>query len=271
MDESAAATKTPKHRSPSYPAYDLETSLARAKQLHELAKTHPANVALVVREWGYSPKSSKGLLMIAALKKFALADDAGKGDARTLFLTPLGRELVYFENARTSEEWRSRAQIAAMTPTIHRELWTRYDGRLPTDGVMKDYLVLTRNFSESAAEEVLGEFRRTLAFVGIGASDEPDMVNPDRPEVSEEQDQTMSVTAAQPQTTSPAPHVWPPAPAAPDTKAQSDPSGPLPVNVNLSGDGWATLRVSGRLSEIQWQQLMTVLNAMKPGLVTPDQ
>jgi hypothetical protein len=268
MNETASTPKTPKHRSPSYPAYDLETALSRAKQLHDLAGQHPANVATVVTAWGYSAKSSKGLLMIASLKKFALAEDGGKGDARTLYLTPLGRELVYYDSDRTAEEWRQRARTAAMTPTIHRELWSRYDGRLPTDGVMKDYLVLSRGFSPSAADEVLGEFRRTLTFAGIGTSDGPGIVGPDRGEVSEEQEPTVTATASPqaPQSASPA---WPPAPTvSPGNERPKESSAPLPMNFNLSGDRWATLQVSDRLTESQWEQLMAVINAMKPGLTS---
>lgn len=209
--------------------------------------------------------------MVAALKKFALAEDAGKGDARTIFLTGLGRELAYYDSERSNEEWRTRVRTAAMTPSIHRELWSRYDGRLPTDNVMKDYLVLTRGFNEAAAVELLSEFRKTLAFAGIGTSDGPGIVTPDQGNTSEEQEPSMPVTASPqaPPTPSPA---WAPAPsdpAAPErTQAPRESPAPLPMNFNLSGDQWATLTVSDRLTEDQWNQLMAVINAMKPGLTS---
>jgi hypothetical protein len=272
MNETASDHKAPKHRSPSYPAYDLEASLTRTKQLSDLAGTHPANIATVVSHWGYSAKSSKGLLMVAALKKFALAEDAGKGDARTIFLTVLGRELAYYDSERSNEEWRTRARTAAMTPSIHRELWSRYDGRLPTDSVMKDYLVLTRGFNESAAVELLSEFRKTLAFAGIGTSDGPGIVAPDQGNTSEEQEPRMPVTASpQAPTTTPPSPAWPPAPAdpaAPERQARKEPAAPLPVNVNLSGGGWAVLQVSERLTDTQWKQMIAALEAQKPGLLS---
>lgn len=273
MTETNSPIRPPKHRSPSYPAYDLEATLDRAKQLHEMAGTHRANVATVIREWGYTSKSSKGLLMLAALKKFALAEDQGKGDARTLMLTPLGRELVYYDSDRTSEDWRSRARTAAMTPTIHRELWGRYEGHLPTDSVMKDYMVLEGRFSESAAEEVLSEFRRTLAFAGIEDGDSLNIVRDTEGEPSSERGEDMTATAtppAQQEATKPTP----PRPTAaaptatPSPATQKSSTGPLPVNVNLSDGGWAILQVSNLLSEAQWDQLMAVLNAMKPGLTS---
>lgn len=220
-----------------------------------------------VSHWGYSAKSSKGLLMVAALKKFALAEDSGKGDARTIFLTGLGRELAYYDSDRTTDEWRERARTAAMTPSIHRELWSRYDGRLPTDNVMKDYLVLSRGFNESAAIELLSEFRKTLALAGIGTSDGPGIVALDQGNATEEQEPSMPVTASPPAPPTPSP-AWPPAPSDPaaSAPAREESSAPLPMNFNLSGNRWATLQVSDRLTEGQWKQLMDVINAMKPGL-----
>jgi hypothetical protein len=237
--------KVPKHRSPSYPAYDLETVLARAKDLHQLAGLHPANVSTVIRAWNYSAKSSKG-------------------EARVLTLTQLGRELVHFDSDRTTDEWKQRAQAAAMSPEIHRELWRRYSGQLPTDRVLKDYMVLERRFSPSAADEVIAEFRRTLAFAGISADAGASIDLPPEGEETEERDSNMaSIVSPQPP-----PPAWSPAAPAATAARPKDPSAPLPVNVNLSDDGWATLQVSARLTKTQWDQLMAVLNAMKPGLTT---
>jgi hypothetical protein len=272
MNDSDSISKVPKHRSPSYPAYDLETVLARAKDLHKLAGNHPANVSTVISAWNYSAKSSKGLLMLAAIKRFGLADDRGRGDSRVLALTQLGRELVHYDTDRTSEHWKQRAQVAALNPTIHRELWRRYSGQLPTDSVLRDHMVLERGFSRSAANEVIAEFRRTLAFAGISTAGDANIELPPEGEEAKEQDQNVTpptTPQAPPISQPPAPHAWPPAappPPDPGTEQPEKSSAPLPVNVNLSDSGWATLQVSGRLTKAQWDQLMAVLNAMKPGL-----
>lgn len=54
------------------------------------------------------------------------------------------------------------------------------------------------------------------------------------------------------------------------TLPKQGPGAPLPVNVNLATGGWATLQVSERMTEAEWDQLIAVLNAMKPGLVRSD-
>lgn len=59
MNETVSDHKAPKHRSPSYPAYDLEAALTRTKQLSDLAGTHPANVTTVVSHWATRPRAAK--------------------------------------------------------------------------------------------------------------------------------------------------------------------------------------------------------------------
>jgi len=265
----AAPAKPPKHRSPSYPAYDLEAVVGRAKALHDLAGVHAVNISTVVQKWGYSIKSSKGSLMISALKKYGLAEDKGKGDTRVLGLTQAGRELVYYDADRGSDDWQKRAQIAALHPSIHRELWQRYGGQLPTDSVIKDYLVLDRGFSEAAAVEAIGALRRTLAFAGITAANSATISLPPEGEPSEEESEPMASTGSPAATTAvqmPSP-VAPPAAPPIQTPAPSAQTAPVAVDLLLSENGWAKIQTSGRLSEDQWNQLMDVLKAMKPGFL----
>ena len=263
--DSTPTSKPPKHRSPSYPAYDLEAVIARAKDLHELAGVHPANISTVIHRWGYSVKSSKGSLMVSAIKKYGLAEDQGKGDARTLGLTQAGRELVYFDADRGSDDWQKRAQTAALAPSIHRELWQRYAGQLPTDSVMKHYLVLERGFSESAADEALSALRRSLAFAGITSANATTISLPQEGEPSKEEvDPVPPIAAVAPARPAPPQATAPPVQQAP---APTSSQAPVAVDLLLSEDGWAKIQTSGRLSEDQWNQLMDVLKAMKPGFL----
>ena len=76
-DPAVGSRKPKKQRSPSYPAIDLQAALARAEQLHAREGRHWAPVVAVLDAWGYNPKSSGGLLAIAALKRYGLLDDRG--------------------------------------------------------------------------------------------------------------------------------------------------------------------------------------------------
>ncbi len=270
-----ATPKPPTYRSPSYPAYDLQAALERAVRLNELAGTHDVNVSTAVTHWGYTVKSSKGAQVLAATKKFGLTEDKGKGDARVIGLTPLGRELVYYTASNQgAEAWLERAQTAALAPTLHRELWDRYSGQLPPDGVLKDYLVLTRHFNAESADEAIGVLRRSLAFAGVTAATSATITEPRNGEPREEGTEPMTHVVA--------PAVQPSPPAASSAQGSARPtlsgsSAPVPstdpapvtVNILLPENGWASISTSGRLSEAQWSQFMDVLKAMKPGFLRP--
>lgn len=60
--------------------------------------------------------------------------------------------------------------------------------------------------------------------------------------------------------------------AGPDIRtAPALPNAPnlMPFTVPLGAEGMAVLHVPAQLSEASWQLMMAVLNAMKPGIVTP--
>jgi hypothetical protein len=262
MNASPTTTKPPKHRSPSYPAYDLEATLKRAHQLSKIAGNHPAPISAAIAEWGYTAKSSNGLLTIAALKKFGLAKDEGKGNSRQLCLTPLGKELVFYDADRSSEDWKQRARQAALTPSIHKNLWTKYKGDLPTDAVIKPYLVLDLNFSKGSADEVLRELRSTLAFAQISSAEDGASVSGNE---ADEDESELVAPAAIPteegETKVPEKTETPPANLTKPQAART-------VQVPYSPTGWALLQAPFPMTEAAWKQMIAVLEAMKPGLVS---
>ena len=260
MSEPDASPTRPKHRSPSYPAIDLASALKRTEQMYGATGRHSAPVAAVAQAWGYSAKSSGGRLALAALKKFGLIEDEGSKDARQVKLSTLGHELVFYKDQRDGPEWQQRAQQAALLPTIHRELWAKYDGDFPNDQVITHYLVFERAFSESAAAELLAEFRSTITFSGLA---DKASTAPDDDEDSDE-DAGGIVTPAtltEPETgrKNRPPPANPPGPQEPRT-----------VQVPYSPTGWALVQAPFPMTGAEWDQMIAVLNAMKPGLVTPD-
>jgi hypothetical protein len=260
--------RAPKHRSPSYPAIDLRTAIARAATVQEIAGTHAAPVATVIQAWGYRPKTSGGLQTLAALKKFGLAEDEGKREARQLRLSTLGRELLFYRSNPESSDWKERIRKAALAPGIHAELWAKYAGNLPADQVIQYYLVFDRKFSEVAAKDLLSEFRRTLAYAGVDAQDGSDTTanvsdEEEHSDSEDESEQIMGPTALQ----------------EPETQPRAPPVGgggggerkPRTVQVPYSPSEWALVQARFPMTEAAWDQMIAVLNAMKPGLVAPPE
>lgn len=269
MDEStntqSAATDTPakaqKHRSPSYPAIDLKTAVGRAAAVQKIAGTHPAPLPAVIQAWGYSPKSSNGILTIAALKKYGLFGNLGKGDVRKIQLTRLGQEILFF--SEETGEWLERVRTAALTPTVYRELWKKYGPRLPENSVMLHDLIFERGFSEAAAKDVLRQFRATVAYAQLADADA--MVAGD-----EDDNESHDNGDGGPTVTPPATLTTPP--GAPDAEQHSSESKRTSqtVQVTYSPTEWALLQAKFPMSNDDWDAMIEVLQAMKRGLVSPD-
>jgi hypothetical protein len=269
--EAPKPQKAPKHRSPSYPAIDLPKALERTKQLAAVAGRHAAPISAALGEWGYSPKSSAGLLTIAAVKKFGLVADEGKQPARQLRLTQLGQELVFYDSDRESDVWVQRAQEAALKPSIHRELWDKYQGHLPGDSVIRPYLVLQRGFSDSAAREVLRILRSTVRFAKMSPGDSVGNVSVDEPDTDQntDQDEVMTPAAIGDPPATPKPVEPQDPPAIPAAKPQKQPQ--RTVQVPYSPGEWALVQAAFPMTDAAWKQMIAVLEAMKPGLVASDE
>ena len=235
-------TTRPKHRSPSYPAIDLATAIARTEELWHHAQRHLVPMTDAMQLWGYSPKSSGGLLTVAAMKKFGLAEDEGSGERRQVRVSDLGRSIV--TDDRGSPQRLSRIQQAALLPTIHRELWDEYQGALPPDSALRFHLVNDRAFSESAARDVIDELRKTIEFARL--AENGDTVSSSY----QDEEETPTSRAA--------------TPSPPSIQPSKVAAG---VQLPVGPGEFASLQGPFPLTEDQWRLMLSVLEAMKPGLV----
>jgi hypothetical protein len=257
--------KPPKHRSPSYPAIDLATAVSRTEQLQRIAGTHPVRSETVIKEaWGYSAKSSNGILSMASLKKYGLVENAGGGRSGEVQITRLGRELLIHPS--DSSERLARLRTAALNPTFNAEVWSRYGPNLPADSVILPYLVLDRLFSEAAAKDALTLLRRTIALARL--SDAAATIDPDEsdsnPSGSGEGEQALTGAAVlEPGLSTPLP---------PPANLREKPGvarTPRTVQVTYSPTEWALLQGAFPMTEDDWNAMIDMLQAMKRGLVVP--
>ncbi len=127
---------------------------------------HPVAVNLALQHWGYREESSTGYSCVAALKKFGLVDHEGMGESRQVRLSNLALTIL-LDNDPGSADRRDALRNAALGPRIHAELWERYGAELPSDQSLRRFLVLERSFNEAAVDELLEEYRATMAFAGM--------------------------------------------------------------------------------------------------------
>ncbi len=252
-EEKQVQESSGRHRSPAYPVIDLQVALERARQIFDNEGRNSVPLAILLSRWGYKVGSGLGARTVAALKQFGLALDEGSGAQRRVRLSPCGYRILA-DKRPASTERDSLVKEAALMPRIHKELWTRYDGRLPPDESLVYELSVEGSFATEAAEDLVREFRKTIAFAQL---DESDTRSTEGTSGIDWEDSPEPINAAP--TASPSGQV---------ARGESPGRGDEPATDILLAPGVrVSIRASAFLTEDDWQRLFTILQAMKPGFV----
>jgi hypothetical protein len=254
-----ASHKAKRPRSPSYPGIGLQEAIERARELYNAERQNAVPVDLVLQHFGYKPKSGAGSVVIAALKKFGLLDYQGSGDSRRARLTDAALDII-LDTREDDSERRAAIQNAALLPTIHKELLAEYPDGLPSEASLRYNLTRERGFTLGAADELVRELHSTLEFAGL--TDGGAILSRQAQDTSAEQEPEMTppATAQAPSGDAPSQRVLR-TPPAPQQRA---------VQLPVPGTSWVTVQGAFPLSAEAWDQMMALLEAMKPGLTTPE-
>jgi len=254
-----------KVRSPSYPGIGLAAAIERAEQLYERENRYAAPVPAVLSHWKYSPKSGPGFTTLAAVKQFGLIADEGRGDDRKVRLSDLGLRIV--QDRRPGSTDRQKAiREAALRPGVYSELWRSF-GAGASDANLA-YALVRQGFSEAAAQDVVRDYRATIAFAGLTDDASVELDEPELEENSGDEGERLE-------------------PGGGDynegNNGGAGGSGGTPGSQHRTGREMsdtvvyavpvalgADVKIEGRfpLSEPEWNQFIAVLQAMKPALVT---
>jgi hypothetical protein len=158
------------HRSPGYPAINLEEALDKAKVMYQHDKRSSTTTAVLSSHWNYRATSSGAKLALAALKKFGLLDPVGHKKSGQVKLSDLALHIL-LDTQEDSPEREKAIKTAALNPDIHRELWARWGPDIPSDATVKTYLVLEKGFNDVAVEDFLQEYKQTISFAKLDKSD----------------------------------------------------------------------------------------------------
>jgi hypothetical protein len=254
-----ANPKAKKGRSPAYPGIDLKRALELATIVYKAEKQHSAAPVTVAQHWKLKALSSQFLTAVSALKKFGLLDALPQRGAQSgqVKVSDLARDIIVDER-EDSQERDGAIKRAAMKPEIHADLWRKYNGELPSDSNLRFHLIRDLKFTESGAAEFIGQFRRTIAFAGLGSSDVLSAPNGDtlQPEEGARTDRMSDLVDRMDSF----------AQRPPQTRTGQVREVPIPIQ----GTAWPALKAAFPMTEAAWTQMLAVLNAMKPGLVEPN-
>lgn len=142
------------HCMASFPFINLSTALNRAQQFYGAERKGAAPLTVATSHWDYSPTSSGALQTVAALKNYGLMSDEGSGAARMVRLTDLALRIV-LDDRPDSKDREEFIRQAALAPAVIQDIYTKFDGQLPSEPTLRHYLVLDRGFGPDTAAKAV--------------------------------------------------------------------------------------------------------------------
>lgn len=152
--------KTPKHRSPNFPAIGLEEALKKVKTIYDKDGMVGSYIGAIFENLGYSGRNGLSVSVFAALKKFNLIREENK----LIFVTEFAESIL---TAATGEFKDPLIKEAALNPEMYSKLWMDFSTRIPSDPTLKEHLRNKYKFNEKSIIKFITDFRATLEFANL--------------------------------------------------------------------------------------------------------
>jgi hypothetical protein len=164
-------------RSPSYPYVDLPRAISYVERLHATYKTHaiPENTAFKLM--GYSEKASGARRVAATLMDFGLLESVKGLKGRDFRVTDRAKRILL-----KAEDAAELLKSSALMPDVFKSVWDHYNGDLPPDESIKNFLIFKLNFNDEVVHKVISLFRKSIEFAGVAAQSgrvDADAADPD--------------------------------------------------------------------------------------------
>jgi hypothetical protein len=189
----APAKKPRQGRSPAFPFVPLNKALEKAEALRVAEGGRPKHYSplpAIAKAWDMGEKTGPMKQTVAALGHFGLFEFEGSGEKRAARLTDAALRIL-LDKQPVSVERDALIQRIALLPTVHKELWDKWQTALPSDPTLETYLVRDRGFSEGGAKDLMAEYKATLAFAKMAEpANIPDGIEEDAVDISQELGET---------------------------------------------------------------------------------
>jgi hypothetical protein len=217
-----------------YPSVSLRDAVSRVTLIYEAEGTNDMTNEVAVKHMGYSSLSGTSMSTLAALKKYGLLE--GRGD--DIHVTQDAVVIVCDKEIDDQSERADALRRSLSSDALFQKLLDRF-GSKTTKLNVASYLKkkgLNPNSAESAAASFLDSVQFVYEEIGEYNSNSP--AEPEREEMQ-----------AQP--------------------SQLPPKGSVTAPIVISGvKAWPQIVIPEGFTEKNWDDMMTLLKIMKPGLVT---
>jgi len=156
-------------RGPNYPYIDLPTALQRVRQIYDNEGRNPAPVTSIATHWNYKPTSSSTDKVIGALNAYGLINSTGGGDDRMIQISDRARDIIEDER-EVSKERDEALRLAALGPSIHRDIREKYGASLPSDATLRTYLIRDRGYNPKKADGIIANYRATVQHANLDSA-----------------------------------------------------------------------------------------------------
>jgi len=154
-------------RSPEFPYVDLKTAVELAEKFRVAEGKHIVPSDSAKKAWGMGLKSGGARRTVAALGHFGLFAYEGEKDDKKVRLSDVALRIL-LDKQPESPERDELIRRAALTPSIHKEMWEKWGADLPSDATIETFLVRDRGFSGVGASDLMIEYKNTLAYAKLG-------------------------------------------------------------------------------------------------------
>lgn len=144
-------------RSPNYPALSLPDAINRMTALYRAQHTHAAPREVVAKGMGFNTLNGASATAVSALHKYGLLERVGD----ELKVSELAMRILHPQSA---DERIAAIREAADGPPLFGELKDRFPGRMPSEELLRNYLV-RKGFAPTAVSSVILAYRETLELV----------------------------------------------------------------------------------------------------------
>ncbi|PYV90566.1 MAG: hypothetical protein DMG05_10050 [Acidobacteria bacterium] len=234
--------KKPRHRSPNYPTVGLRNAVERVGKLLKIDGKAGAPPEIAAVHIGFSKAHGQAMSVVSALKKFGLVQEMNKR------IVPTQRAIEIVNLAADDPRRIKSLQEAVLTPEIYKELIDQHrESGFPANDAMERELITYKGFNPKSVSAFVRDFRDSLDFACLSDFQALELAEEGKPM----EKQVLSKIG----------HV-----IDPPRPLQGLKDIPLPI----PGTVWPILRGAFPMKEREWNQMMSLLEAMKPGLVEPD-